>query len=186
MDQIKIGHFLAELRKEQGMTQVQFAEKLGVTNKAISKWETGKCLPDAALFQDICSLLGITVNEFLNGERIPAEQAEEKSEEKLVEVVAEYQKKRDWYTVLQRISLILLIISVIFTIDLGVNYMGALLVDYHDGITLNGMFSGMFFGDSNWTLPRFFEKFQEWLAISGILAIENAALYRMRTKSTNR
>ena len=53
------------MQKEHNMTQMQFAEKLGVTNKAVSKWETGKCLPDAALFDDICMLLNITLNEFL-------------------------------------------------------------------------------------------------------------------------
>lgn len=53
MDQNKIGEFIAQCRKEHNMTQMQFAEKLGVTNKAVSKWETGKCLPDAALFDDI-------------------------------------------------------------------------------------------------------------------------------------
>ena len=53
-----------KMQKEHNMTQMQFAEKLGVTNKAVSKWETGKCLPDAALFDDICMLLNITLNEF--------------------------------------------------------------------------------------------------------------------------
>lgn len=62
MDQNKIGEFIAQCRKEHNMTQMQFAEKLGVTNKAVSKWETGKCLPDAALFDDICMLLNITLN----------------------------------------------------------------------------------------------------------------------------
>lgn len=57
MDQNKIGEFIAQCRKEHNMTQMQFAEKLGVTNKAVSKWETGKCLPDAALFDDICMLV---------------------------------------------------------------------------------------------------------------------------------
>ena len=56
MDQNKIGEFIAQCRKEHNMTQMQFAEKLGVTNKAVSKWETGKCLADAALFDDICML----------------------------------------------------------------------------------------------------------------------------------
>ena len=64
MDQNKIGEFIAQCRKEHNMTQMQFAEKLGVTNKAVSKWETGKCLPDAALFDDICMLLNITLNGF--------------------------------------------------------------------------------------------------------------------------
>ena len=80
MDQNKIGEFIAQCRKEHNMTQMQFAEKLGVTNKAVSKWETGKCLPDAALFDDICMLLNITLNELFAGERIAPENIEKKSE----------------------------------------------------------------------------------------------------------
>lgn len=66
------------------MTQVQFAEKLGVTNKAVSKWETGKCMPDASLFNDICLLLHITLNELFAGERIPPENIAKKAEENLI------------------------------------------------------------------------------------------------------
>ena len=93
MDQNKIGEFIAKCRKEYNMTQMQFAENLGVTNKAVSKWETGKCLPDAALFGDICILLNITLNELLAGERIAPENIEEKSEENLIEIATELQKK---------------------------------------------------------------------------------------------
>lgn len=84
MDQIKIGAFIAACRREQNMTQVQFAEKLGVTNKAVSKWETGKCMPDASLFNDICLLLHITLNELFAGERIPPENIAKKAEENLI------------------------------------------------------------------------------------------------------
>lgn len=65
MDQIKIGRFIAEKRKEQKMTQVQLAEKLGITDRAVSKWETGKSLPDASIMLELCGLLGITVNDLL-------------------------------------------------------------------------------------------------------------------------
>ena len=93
MDQNKIGEFIAQCRKEHNMTQMQFAEKLGVTNKAVSKWETGKCLPDAALFDDICMLLNITLNELFAGERIAPENIEKKSEENLIGIATELQKK---------------------------------------------------------------------------------------------
>lgn len=78
MNQSKIGEFIAKRRKEHNMTQMQFAEKLGVTNKAVSKWETGKCLPDAALFDNICILLNITLNEFFAGEKISSENIEKR------------------------------------------------------------------------------------------------------------
>ena len=95
MDQNKIGEFIAQCRKEHNMTQMQFAEKLGVTNKAVSKWETGKCLPDAALFDDICMLLNITLNELFAGERIAPENIEKKSEENLIGIATELQKSQD-------------------------------------------------------------------------------------------
>lgn len=69
MDQIKIGRFIAELRKEQNMTQWALAEKLGITDRAISKWENGRGLPDVSLMKPLCEILGITVTELLNGER---------------------------------------------------------------------------------------------------------------------
>lgn len=68
MDQQKIGTFIATKRKEKKLTQEQLAEKLGLTNKAVSKWENGKYMPDVSIIQTLCELLGITVNELLNGE----------------------------------------------------------------------------------------------------------------------
>ena len=73
MDQKKIGKFIAELRKGKGLTQAELAEQFGVSNKAVSKWENGKSLPDASIMIDLCNLLGITVNELLSGEKIRME-----------------------------------------------------------------------------------------------------------------
>ena len=70
MDQKKIGNFISTCRKEMELTQVQLAEKLNITNRAVSKWETGKSIPDASIMLDLCQILGITVNELLSGERI--------------------------------------------------------------------------------------------------------------------
>lgn len=86
MDQIKIGRFIAERRKEQALTQMQLADKLGITDRAVSKWERGLSLPDASLMLDLCSLLGITVNELLCGEKISMEDNERVSEQNLVEM----------------------------------------------------------------------------------------------------
>ena len=69
MDTIKIGNFLAELRKEHGFTQETLGEKLGVTNKTISRWENGVTMPDVSLFVPLCDALGITLDEFFSGER---------------------------------------------------------------------------------------------------------------------
>ena len=87
MNQEKTGAFIAQLRKESNMTQVQLADELGVTNKAISKWENGKSLPDVQLFQPICKLFHISVNELLAGEHIQQEEIQYKTEHMLLEYV---------------------------------------------------------------------------------------------------
>ena len=87
MDQIQIGKFIAEKRREQGITQMQLAEKLGITDRAVSKWETGRSLPDASLMLDLCNVLKITVNELLCGEELSMESYNEKAEQALVEMV---------------------------------------------------------------------------------------------------
>ena len=68
MDQEKIGKFIASKRKEKKLTQEELALKLGVTNKAVSKWERGRCLPDLSIIQELCKILGISVSTLLNGE----------------------------------------------------------------------------------------------------------------------
>lgn len=78
MDQIQIGRFIASCRKEAGMTQAQLAEKLGITNRAVSKWETGNSMPDASLMLALCGLLKLSVNELLCGKRLT--EREEKTE----------------------------------------------------------------------------------------------------------
>ena len=87
MDQIKTGKFIASLRKEQGLTQAVLAEKLGITDRAVSKWETGKCLPDAAIMPELCEILGISVNELLTGEKIAMDDYKEIAEKNLAESV---------------------------------------------------------------------------------------------------
>ncbi|MBQ3905055.1 MAG: helix-turn-helix domain-containing protein [Eubacterium sp.] len=86
MDQFKTGMFISELRKEKSLTQAQLAEKLGITDRAVSKWETGRSLPDAAIMLELCEILGITVNELLSGERLNMEQFDKKFEENLLEM----------------------------------------------------------------------------------------------------
>ena len=93
MDQIKIGRFIAERRKLQGLTQAQLAEKLNITDRAVSKWETGRSLPDAALMLALCEILGISVNEFLSGEKVTMENNQEKNEQLLLEMAKEIERK---------------------------------------------------------------------------------------------
>lgn len=87
MEQVKIGKFITIKRKEQGLTQLQLAEKLGITDRAVSKWETGKSLPDASLMPELCKLLKITINDLLCGEVVSVENYNEKAEKALLEMV---------------------------------------------------------------------------------------------------
>ena len=84
MDLIKIGKYIAGKRKDLRLTQKQLAEKLGMSDKFVSKWERGICLPDVSVYSDLCMALGITINEFLAGEDIPKENIEKKSEENII------------------------------------------------------------------------------------------------------
>ncbi len=96
MDQKKIGSFIAARRKDNGLTQSQLAEMLGITDKAVSKWETGKSMPDLSLFCPLCDLLHITLNELLSGEFISDENLKEKSEQILLDVITSWLGKDPW------------------------------------------------------------------------------------------
>ena len=89
MDQVKIGKFIAECRKNAGLTQKQLAEKLNITDRAVSKWETGRALPDANIMLDLCLILEITVNDLLSGEVITMDNYNKELENKLIEMVKE-------------------------------------------------------------------------------------------------
>jgi transcriptional regulator with XRE-family HTH domain/DNA-directed RNA polymerase subunit RPC12/RpoP len=93
MDQIKIGRFIAERRKNASLTQLQLAEKLGITDKAISKWERGLAMPDTSIMLELCDFLGISVNELLNGEKIDMENNDQKNEKLLLDMAKELEKK---------------------------------------------------------------------------------------------
>lgn len=86
MDLVKIGKYIAGKRKDLGFTQKQLAEKLGMSDKSVSKWERGICLPDVSVYMELCEILGISINEFLAGEDIPKENIVKKSEDNLIEV----------------------------------------------------------------------------------------------------
>lgn len=90
MNQVEIGKFIAGCRKEKGLTQVQLAEKLNITDRAVSKWETGKSMPDSSIMLELCEILGITVNELLSGERI---EMNSNYEEKVSENLIEFKRK---------------------------------------------------------------------------------------------
>ena len=86
MDQIKIGKFIAECRKKNNLTQMQLAEKLDITDRAISKWENGKAMPDSSIMLDLCKELKISVNELLSGEVIEMNNYNVELEKNLIEM----------------------------------------------------------------------------------------------------
>ena len=87
MDQAKIGRFIAECRKKNDLTQVQLAEKLNITDRAVSKWENGKAMPDSSIMLDLCNVLKISVNDLLSGEAVEVDNYNEKLENNLLEMV---------------------------------------------------------------------------------------------------
>ncbi len=87
MNQIKIGKFISECRKEKKLTQSQLAEKMNITDKAVSKWENGKSLPDISLLLPLCEILGISLNELFIGEHIPNDKLKEKTDEVLLDMI---------------------------------------------------------------------------------------------------
>ena len=98
MNQIKIGAFISERRKAKGWTQSQLAEKLEITDKAVSKWETGRSMPDLSLFLPLCTLLEVTLNELFAGECIAEEKLKEKADEVLMDVITNWLGHDKWET----------------------------------------------------------------------------------------
>ena len=86
MDQIKIGKFIQNKRKEKNITQQELAETLNITDRAISKWENGKCMPDVGIMQELCEILNITINDLFSGEVVNMKDTEKKLEENLLEM----------------------------------------------------------------------------------------------------
>ena len=96
MDTVKIGKYIAGKRKALGLTQAQVAEKLGMSDKSVSKWERGICLPDVSVYMALCEILGISLNEFIAGEDIEPAEVVQKSEENLIQVTedGEHRKRK--------------------------------------------------------------------------------------------
>lgn len=114
MNQIKIGAFISELRKEKGLTQASLAEKLNITDRAVSKWERGISLPDSSIMLPLCEILEINVNELLTGERINMENYDKKAEELILEMT-KMKEQRDKELLSVEIFLGIIVSIVLFT-----------------------------------------------------------------------
>ncbi len=115
MDLEKIGRFIADCRKKKNLTQMQLAEKLNITDRAISKWECGKSLPDSSIMLELCDVLGISVNELLTGEELDMKDYNKQIELNLVEMV---KQKEESDKRLLNIEIILMVISLICFISI--------------------------------------------------------------------
>ena len=113
MDMIKVGRFISTKRKEQNLTQMQLAEKLSITDRAVSKWECGKALPDSSIMIELCEILNISVNELLTGEEIEMEKYDKQVEKNLIELV---KQKEESDKRLLNIEIVLMAISITFFI----------------------------------------------------------------------
>ena len=121
MNQEKIGKFIAKCRKDKNLTQGELADKLNISNKAISKWETGRGMPDASIMLELCAYLGITVNELLSGEKIEEGEYKEKANENIINIAKESEKNKKvknkiiiFLTIVIIFSILLLITNIIY------------------------------------------------------------------------
>lgn len=113
MNQIDTGKFIASCRKEKGLTQAQLAELLNITDRAVSKWETGKCMPDSSIMLELCNILDVTVNELLSGERIEMNNYEEKVSKNLIELKRKDENNMNKNKVISIIYTITMVIGIL-------------------------------------------------------------------------
>lgn len=118
MDQIKIGKFIQERRKEKKITQSKLAERLNVTDRAISKWENGNCLPDVSNIHELCKILDITINDLFSGEIVDMKDNEKLLEKNLLDVVRQKEESDKRLLAMEIICGVLCLIPLLFSIIL--------------------------------------------------------------------
>jgi len=137
MDLSRIGKFIADCRKNKSLTQLQLADRLGITDKAVSKWERGLAMPDSSIMLELCDILGISVNELLSGEKISMENIKRESEKKLLELVKEKERMDKQLLLLEWVIGILSVLVLLIPIIIG-----AYLPNLEDWVRLIIVFSG--------------------------------------------
>ena len=119
MNQERIGSFISRLRREQNITQKELANKIGVSDKTISKWETGKSVPDITYIESVCTALGITMNELISGERLSEDTYPQKAEENLLNLIEEGEFARKRNLIAMGVGGIMLLVSFVMVIYIG-------------------------------------------------------------------
>lgn len=149
MNQTEIGKFISGCRKEKKLTQAELAEKLNITDRAVSKWETGKSMPDSSIMLELCEILGITVNELLSGQKVSVESYEKKADENLIAL-----KRKDETNKNKNV-----IISILFSAALAIGAMVCFICD----VAISGHFT--------WSLiPASSIAFAWMIAFPGLIA----------------
>ena len=133
MNQIKTGNYIAGLRKEKNMTQRELAERINVSDKTISKWETGKSMPDLDCIGALCETLGVSVNEIISGESLSADDYSRKAEETIMTLMEENEKNKKGNMAMTIVGIVMLIIAIIMLFfgggSMGMAISPALLID---------------------------------------------------------
>ncbi len=137
MDQLKTGKFIAEQRKKQNLTQMQLAEKLNVTDRAVSKWETGKAMPDSSIMLELCNVLKISVTDLLNGEIIKRENQNKEIESTFIQMVKEKEQNDKLLLILEVVIGVLSVLVLLVPIIIG-----SLLTNIEDWQRIVICFSG--------------------------------------------
>ena len=137
MNQIKIGKFIAKRRKELNLTQMQLAEKLNITDRAVSKWERGIAMPDSSIMIPLCEILKITVNDLLSGEIVTMENYNKELEKNLLEMVKQKEESD------KRLLTIELVLGIFSVLILFVPILIGSLVPMEDWLRIVLVFSGM-------------------------------------------
>ena len=133
MNQIAIGNFIGKKRKELNLTQAQLAEKLGVSNKTVSKWENGKCMPDYGIIQPLCAELGIGVSELMDGEEQPQDSIRAYDDGQILDLIKRTQALESQRTTLGGVILIVLGIAIC---ALSFSFGGSDVKDFVSGVML--------------------------------------------------
>ena len=135
MDQKKIGKYIADKRKTLGLTQLQLAEKLNMSDKSVSKWERGVCLPDVSVYTKLCDTLGISLNEFLAGEDLTEKEIISKSEETIINIATDSKKSRQRGNLL----IVLVIVAALLFFAMFIGFLNEELDEDQDGFFDKGI-----------------------------------------------
>lgn len=197
MNQTTIGQYIAQKRKEKNLTQAQLGEKLGVSNKAISKWENGKCMPDYSIIHILCDELDITVAELFDGENTPQDSVRVYDEEQILDLlkrtqVLEGQIKKVSGSValraVQVVFLICLVLMVLVSVDLGINAVAAGIPELQDETSYYSFLQSEFGLLEDMGIRHrddFFYAFKTSLWITFILFVVNVILFLWKRKTEN-